>query len=401
LRKTFLKCRRYGISLNPKKTQFALKEGKILEHIVIVEGVKIDPARVESIHKISIPRSKKDIQSFLGKINFIRRFIPNFAELVKHITGMLRKDSEVKWHDAVRDSFEAIKKALMSAPTLINPDYCKYFYIFPFASNDTIAAVLLQRNDQGHEQPVDFFSKTLRDVEVKYEPIKKQAYALIKSLKAFRIYIFHTKVIAYVPSSSVRDVLIQPNIDGKRAKWISKLIEFDVDINPTKLIKGHGLENLLAKENCEVLGINFISINAEEAQSEFFVQRYNHDQPISANLSSCEWYSIIIHFLQTLVDPPEMNPTQVRALKLKAVKFCINENMLYWKDPSGMLLRCLDKEESVQVMHQFHSIVCGGHHYWKTTAQNILRVGYYWPCLFSDVFSYVKTCDKCQRFTGK
>jgi hypothetical protein len=41
----------------------------------------------------------------------------------------------------------------------------------------------------------------------------------------------------------------------------------------------------------------------------------------------------------------------------------INENMLYWKDPSGMLLRCLDKEESIQVMHQFHSSNCGGHHY--------------------------------------
>ena len=58
-----------------------------------IEGVKIDPTRVEAIQKISIPRSKKDIQSFLGKINFIRRFIPNFSELIKHITGMLRKDS--------------------------------------------------------------------------------------------------------------------------------------------------------------------------------------------------------------------------------------------------------------------------------------------------------------------
>jgi hypothetical protein len=93
LRKTFLKCRRYGLSLNPNNSQFALKEGKLLGHIVTIEGVKIDPARVESIQNISIPRSKKDIQSFLGKINFIRIFIPNLAELIKHITGMLRKDS--------------------------------------------------------------------------------------------------------------------------------------------------------------------------------------------------------------------------------------------------------------------------------------------------------------------
>ena len=79
LRKTFLKSIRYGISLNLKKFQFALKEGKLMGNIVTVGGVKIDPVRVEAIHKISIPRSKKYIQSFLGKINFIRRFILNFS----------------------------------------------------------------------------------------------------------------------------------------------------------------------------------------------------------------------------------------------------------------------------------------------------------------------------------
>ena len=69
LRKVFLKCRRYGISLNPKKSQFALKEGNLLGHIVSIEGVKIDPIRVETIQQLSIPRSKRDIQYFLGKIN--------------------------------------------------------------------------------------------------------------------------------------------------------------------------------------------------------------------------------------------------------------------------------------------------------------------------------------------
>ena len=84
-----------------------------------------------------------------------------------------------------------------------------------------MAAVLLQKNDEGLDHPIAFFSRTLRDAEVKYDPIEKQSYALIKSLKTFRIYILHAKIIAYVPSATVKDVLTQPNIDGKRAKWIS------------------------------------------------------------------------------------------------------------------------------------------------------------------------------------
>ena len=61
------------------------------------DRIKIDPKIIESIDTINIPRNVKEIQSFLGKINFLRRFIPNFAEIVKLITGMLKKDSEVKW----------------------------------------------------------------------------------------------------------------------------------------------------------------------------------------------------------------------------------------------------------------------------------------------------------------
>jgi len=95
----------------------------------------------------------------------------------------------------------------MEASTIINPDYTKEFYIFSFASYDTLAIVLLQKNDEGVEHPVAFFRKILRDVELRYDLIEKQAYALIKYLKAFIIYILNSKVVAYVPSASVKDVL--------------------------------------------------------------------------------------------------------------------------------------------------------------------------------------------------
>ena len=72
LKQAFKKYRRYGLSLNPKKYHFAMQEGKLLGHIVSPEGVKIDPTRVEAIQILRIPRNKKEVQSFLGKINFLR-----------------------------------------------------------------------------------------------------------------------------------------------------------------------------------------------------------------------------------------------------------------------------------------------------------------------------------------
>ena len=104
---------------------------------------------------------------------------------------MLKKDAEIKCTDQEISSLEDIKKAIMEAPTLISTDYTKRFYIFFFASYDTVVAVLLQKDDEGLDHPIAFFRKTLRDAELKYDPIEKQAYALIKSLKNFRIYILH------------------------------------------------------------------------------------------------------------------------------------------------------------------------------------------------------------------
>ena len=74
---------------------------------------------------------------------------------------------------------------------------------------------------------------------------------------------------------------------------------------------------------------------------------------------------------------------------------------MYWKDRGGILLKCLDKSEVDVVTTELHSGVHGGHKYWKETAFKILRVGYYWPTLFTDVYHQVRACVECQNFVGK
>jgi hypothetical protein len=64
-----------------------------LGHFILERGIKIEPKRVAAIQQISLPRNKKETQSFLGKVNFLRRFITNFVEVVKYINSMLKKDN--------------------------------------------------------------------------------------------------------------------------------------------------------------------------------------------------------------------------------------------------------------------------------------------------------------------
>ena len=82
---------------------------------------------------------------------------------------------------------------------------------------------------------------------------------MVKSLKYFKFYVLHSRVIAYVPSSTIQEVLNHLDIDGKRGKWIEKIQEYDLEIKTTKLIKGQGVAKLLAKSNSRALGINHIA----------------------------------------------------------------------------------------------------------------------------------------------
>ena len=186
-----------------------MEEGKLLFHIISEKGIRIDPDRVAAIQKIGMPRNKKEIQSFLGKVNFLRRFITNFAEVVKYVNNMLKKDNCFEWYIEAKQSFTDIKIALSEAPMLVSPNFDKYFMIFSFASEHTIAGVLLQKNEQNEEQPIALYNKTLRDSTVKYNIMEKQAYASVKALKEFRVYILHSHSIVFVPSTTIKDVLTQ------------------------------------------------------------------------------------------------------------------------------------------------------------------------------------------------
>eukprot|EP00253_Pinus_taeda_P030501 PITA_30501 len=240
-------------------------------------------------------------------MNFLRRFVPNLTEHLREITNMLKKDSQVRWMEEAVKYFNLVKLALSSTPVLVSPDYTQHFILFSFASEHTMAAVLLQKRDD-HERPIAFFSRAIRDVSLKYNIIEKQALALVKALKDFQI-----------------------NLEGIRGKWIVAILEYDVEIKPTKLVKGQGLATLMAKSNLHALDINLIIVMSDENEEGSSIQ-------VSEMFSLSPWYLDIIYVLKNLSPPPGMTRNKVRTLKLKASKFCILNSALYWKDPRGVLL---------------------------------------------------------------
>ena len=128
--------------MNPKKSIFSIEEGTFLIFVISPNGITIDLGRIESIKVIAPPHNKKAIQSFLGKINFVRRFISAFVEIVKPLQEMINKDSKFKWTKERREAFDKIKEAIAEDPTLRSPNFDKEFILYTFAFDHAIAVVI-------------------------------------------------------------------------------------------------------------------------------------------------------------------------------------------------------------------------------------------------------------------
>jgi hypothetical protein len=97
LRKTFNKIRRYGLKLNPRKCAFGVSAGRFLGFIIHEHGIEIDLDRIKSIRNVGPPTCKLEVQKFLGKVNYLRRFISNLAGKIDVFTPIIRLKNDVEF----------------------------------------------------------------------------------------------------------------------------------------------------------------------------------------------------------------------------------------------------------------------------------------------------------------
>ena len=152
------------------------------------------------------------------------------------------------------------------------------------------------------------------------------------------------------------------------------------------------MDKMTTDSNSKYLQLNFLSNYSNQPEPQLQVVP-------NFTLSPC--YSDIIYVWKNLQDPPRLSKTRARSVKLKAAKFCVMNQYLYWKDPCGILINCLLENEAQHTMKEFHQGGYGGHHAWKVTTNKVLRVRFYWPSMFSDVFKETTTCHQCWNFEGK
>jgi hypothetical protein len=171
------------------KCEFWIGEVPFLGHIISNGGISMDPAKVKEIMEWRVPTTVTEIQSFLGLAGYYRRFIEGFSKIAKPMTSLLEKGREFKWNEKCQDSFDQLKKRLMSPPVLVMPDLQKGFDIYCDACGQGLECVLMQ---EGHM--IAYASRQLWKHELNYPTQDLELQSLCMRLRFGDIILWEPSV---------------------------------------------------------------------------------------------------------------------------------------------------------------------------------------------------------------
>lgn len=116
-----------------------------MEHIVRSDGIYIELDRIRALNELKPPTNHKGVQSLFGKINFVQRFILDYALIVKPINKLLKKNKDFEWTPESQRAFANIKSAIVSSLVLESPNFGKHFILYYFSSEDTTMEILTHK----------------------------------------------------------------------------------------------------------------------------------------------------------------------------------------------------------------------------------------------------------------
>jgi hypothetical protein len=231
LENIFTKLNNKGFKLKLSKCEFFVTEVNYLGFVISNRTIGLDPAKVKAISEFPIPTTKKELQRFLGMVNWYARWIPHKSSLCTPLNELLTIDpKEWKWeiNSEAFKSFEGLKAKLVCHPLLRLPDFKKPFYIVTDASDYGVAAVLTQIHNN-YEHPISYYATGLKGSQRFWVSYKKEMYALVKGLRHFKHYVQgNHEVFAVTDCRALAHFNTTIDIPAQVQRWLVELEQASV-----------------------------------------------------------------------------------------------------------------------------------------------------------------------------
>ena len=444
LEAVFSRLKEHGLKLKPSKCEFFKTKVKYLGHVVSQDGVETDPDKISALSTWPVPTNIKTLRSYLGFTGYYRRFIKDYAKIVKPLNDLLvghptqkpvskkrkRKSVPWEWGEAQQGAFDTLKEKLSSPPILAYADFSKPFVLHTDASGEGLGAVLYQIQD-GREKVIAYASRGLRQGE-KHYPAHKLEFLCLKwaVTEKFRDYLYNNQFDVCTDNNPLTYVLTSAKLDATGHRWLAALSNFnfkliyrsgksngDADglsrrpqVQETtemfpEVVKAISQAYIVSRDSCPYVENLVITSQSQIVDSE----ETTTSPPLeSTELSSVDWaieqskditLSRVIYLLKSKYNPQTSSlkdeTTSVTRYMRDWQKLSFSNNILY-------RTTSIDGQQVRQLVLPMHlrSVVLKllhdeSGHQGRDRTKSLVRSRFFWHGLDTDVDDKVKSCDRC------
>lgn len=387
--------RQNNLYLKAEKCEFEKTKVEYLGLIISEGKIEMDPVKVEGVSKWPEPCTVKEVQSFLGFVNFYRRFIKDFAHIARPLHDLTRKDTSWHWGPEELESFEKLKQAVTSSPILVFPDDHKPFKVEADSSNYATGAVLSQIGEDEKWHPVAFLSKSLSEVERNYDIHDKEMLAIIRALDEWRHFLEgaeHTFEI-WTDHKNLEYFMTAKKLNRRQARWSLFLAQFDFTLHH-RPGKSSGKPDALSRRPDHGKGENDNEDVVLLKPSLFRIQALKQGHLLITGEEKS--------LLKKIRDAKDLDDSVVKAVEELRQSGVRKVDGHEWAEEQGLILfrgkvyvpKDIDLRRQIVEAHH-DSQVAGHPGRWKTL--ELVSRNYWWPGISRFIASYVKGCDRCNR----
>ncbi|PKI42438.1 hypothetical protein CRG98_037169 [Punica granatum] len=419
LKQLFDHLKKYKLRLNPAKCTFSFKSKKLLGFVVSEKSIEVNPNKVKAIMELPPPSTVREVRSFLGRLNYIARFIANLTDKCQQLFCLLPKNPAVEWDNECQKAFDTIKAYLVQPSVLVPPSL---------------------------DRPL-----------ILYLTIGKMCCALVWVMQRLRqCTLCHTARLLS-KTEPLKYLLDSPSSMRNIAKWRSQLTEYDIEYVSRTSMKGQAIADHLAEfpidddtpinpdlpdegilqatvelkvKELEVFGDSMLTIfqtikqwktkdwklvpyheyleelleNFENIPFMYTLRMKNQFADALATLASK--MSIM---KENLIDSLEFEIAEGPAhcdvieaidgkpwtLRRIAAHFFLSGETLYRHSFDAILVWCVDENEAQRLMEEVHEGSCGPHMNGLMLAKKIMRSGYFWFTMETHYVEHVRHCHLC------
>jgi len=232
LRQVLERLRFYKLNARPTKCKIAMRTVDFVGHKVGGDQIKPRDALVQAINKFPRPETKQKMRSFLGLVNYYRKFIPHFSERASVLTDLTKAKlpNKISWSEQHEVAFRDLKNALTGPPVLRPPHWDEPFIVQVDASNRALGAILCQRDQNDDEHPIVYASRKLQPREEKLSTTEKECLAIVWAVELFRYYLYGRKFLLQTDHNPLVWLNQVRDKSQKLLRWSITLQEYDMDI---------------------------------------------------------------------------------------------------------------------------------------------------------------------------